>query len=202
MADRTQTDELNVFNEVQRIIDGLIKFDADSRMRIYRTVGTFFGFDSPATKAPQDADRPTDPTKNSREPHFSTHEAPSPKDFVFQKQPNTQIERVACLAYYLTHHRDTPHFKTTDISKLNTEAAQAKLPNASYTVRDATRASLLATATGGMKQLSALGEKYVEALPDRAAATALTSTMRGRRSRRKSGRNGTREAGSPEKADQ
>ena len=82
MADRTQTDELNVFNEVQRIIDGLIKFDADSRMRIYRTVGTFFGFDGPATKAPQDADRPTDPTKNSREPHFSTHEAPSPKDFV------------------------------------------------------------------------------------------------------------------------
>ena len=44
MADRTQTDDLNIFNEVRSIIDGLIKFDADSRMRIYRTVGTFFRF--------------------------------------------------------------------------------------------------------------------------------------------------------------
>lgn len=32
MADRTQTDELNTFNEVWNIIDGLIRFDADSRM--------------------------------------------------------------------------------------------------------------------------------------------------------------------------
>lgn len=202
MADRTQTDELNVFNEVQRVIDGLIKFDADSRMRIYRTVGTFFGFDDPDPKGSQGAGSRTDPTKNSREPHFSTHEAPSPKDFVFQKRPSTQIERVACLAYYLTHHRGAPHFKTTDISMLNTEAAQAKLSNASYAVRDATRSGLLATATKGMKQLSALGEKYVEALPDRAAATALTSTMRARRSSRQSGRNATGEAGGPAKESQ
>ena len=202
MADRTQTDELNIFNEVQRVIDGLIKFDADSRMRIYRTVGTFFGFDAPDPKAPQGAGGRTNPTQNARDPHFSTHEDPSPKDFVFQKQPSTQIERVACLAYYLTHYRGTPHFKTTDISKLNTEAAQAKLSNASYAVRDATRSGLLATATKGMKQLSAPGEKYVEALPDRAAATAITSTTRGRRSRRKSGRNGAREAGGSEKESQ
>ena len=184
MAEHTPADESNVFNEVRRVIDGLIKFDADSRMRIYRTVGTFFGFDDPGPQASQSAGSRTDPTENSREPHFSTHEAPSPKDFVFQKRPNTRIERIACLAYYLTHHRDTPHFKTIDISKLNTEAAQTKLSNASYAVNDATRSGLLATATKGMKQLSALGEKYVEALPDRAAATALTSTTRGRRSRR------------------
>ena len=202
MAEHTPADELNVFNEVRRVIDGLIKFDADSRMRIYRTVGTFFGFDDSAPQAAQSATSRTDPTENSREPHFSTHEAPSPKDFVFQKRPNTQIERIACLAYYLSHHRDTPHFKTIDISKLNTEAAQTKLSNASYAVNDATRSGLLATATKGMKQLSALGEKYVEALPDRAAATALTSTMKGRRSRRKSVRNGTGEAGDPEKESQ
>ena len=197
MADRTQTDDLNIFNEVRSIIDGLIKFDADSRMRIYRTVGTFFGFDDPASSAPQ-----YDPTKSPREPHFSTHEAPSPKDFVFHKRPGTQIERVACLAYYLTHHRDTPHFKTTDISKLNTEAAQTKLSNPSYAVNDATRSGLLATAAKGMKQLSVIGEKYVEALPDHAAAKALASPLKGRRSRRKSGRDGAREAGGSEKESQ
>ena len=38
MAEHTPADELNVFNEVRRVIDGLIKFDADSRVRIYRTV--------------------------------------------------------------------------------------------------------------------------------------------------------------------
>ncbi len=113
---------------------------------------------------------------------------------MFQKQPNTQIERVACLAYYLTHHRGTPHFKTTDISKLNTEAAQSKLSNVSHAVNDATRAGLLATAAKGTKQLSALGEKYVEALPDRAAAKAVGPTMRGRRPRKKSNRNGAGEA--------
>ena len=202
MADRTQTDELNIFNEVRSIIDGLIKFDADSRMRIYRTVGTFFGFDDSASGAPQDTGNRVDPTKSPREPHFSTHEAPSPKDFVFQKRPGTQIERVACLAYYLTHHRDTPHFKTTDISKLNTEAAQTKLSNASYAVSDATRSGLLATAAKGMKQLSALGEKYVEALPDHAAARELVSAMRERRSRRKSNRNGTDETGGRKKETQ
>ena len=121
---------------------------------------------------------------------------------MFHKRPGTQIERVACLAYYLTHHRDTPHFKTTDISKLNTEAAQTKLPNASYSVNDATRSGLLATAAKGMKQLSPMGEKYVEALPDHAAAKALASTLKGRRSRRKSGRDGAREAGGSEKESQ
>ena len=202
MADRTQTEESNIFNEVRSIIDGLIKFDADSRMRIYRTVGTFFGLDDSASSAPQGAGSRIDPTKSPREPHFSPHEVPSPKDFVFQKRPSTQIERVACLAYYLTHHRDTPHFKTTDISKLNTEAAQTKLSNPSYTVNDATRSGLLATAAKGMKQLSAMGEKYVEALPDHAAAKALTSTLKGRRSRRKPGRDGAREAGGTEQESQ
>ena len=51
----------------------------------------------------------------------------SPKDFLFRKEPNTDVERVACLAYYLTHRRGTNHFKTIDISKLNTEAAPAQV---------------------------------------------------------------------------
>jgi len=46
----------------------------------------------------------------------------SPKDFLLEKQPRTDVERIACLAYYLTHYRATPHFKTIDLSILNTEA--------------------------------------------------------------------------------
>lgn len=55
-----------------------------------------------------------------------------PKEFMVQKRPRTDIERVACLGFYLTHYRDTPHFKTLDISKLNTEAAQPKFTNAAW----------------------------------------------------------------------
>jgi hypothetical protein len=49
-----------------------------------------------------------------------------------EKQPKTDIERIACLAYYLRHFRDAPFFKTKYLSSLNTEAAQQKFSNAAY----------------------------------------------------------------------
>src|SRR5258705_835088 len=36
----------------------------------------------------------------------------SAKEFLAEKRPKTDVERVACLAYYLTHFRETPEFKT------------------------------------------------------------------------------------------
>jgi hypothetical protein len=113
----------------------------------------------------------------------------SPKDFMFQKSPQTDVDRVACLAYFLTHYRDNGHFKTTDISLLNTEAAQMKLSNTAYAVVNATNAGLLVPAGKGAKQLSAAGEKYVELLPDRPAAKESLAAYRSRR-RRKAKKNG------------
>lgn len=191
MAEHALADEQSINNEVHKVIGDLIKFDPDHRVRIYRTVGAFFGFDDmqPAS-VPETNRRPALP-KDPREPHFSTHEEtpPSPKDFMFQKHSDTAVERIACLAYYLTHYRNTPHFKTIDISKLNTEAAQTKLSNASDSTSKAIRAGLLAVAPKGARQLSALGEKLVEALPDRDAARALRSKNPSRRTRTKSGGN-------------
>src|SRR5438105_4083846 len=46
-------------------------------------------------------------------------ETPTPKAFLLEKRPRTDVERVACLAYYLTHYREMPEFKTNDITKLN-----------------------------------------------------------------------------------
>lgn len=189
MDEPARTDEQSLFDEVQKVINGLMKFDADSRARIYRTVGTFFGFDDQSPGATPGADRPPASAGESREPHFSTREKISPKDFLFQKQPRSEVDRVVCIAYYLTHHRATPHFKTTDVNKLNTEAAQTKLSNASATVGNAVGRGLLATATKGMKQLSAVGERYVEAMPDHAGARSLLATMRTRRPRKKPGGN-------------
>jgi uncharacterized protein YcfJ len=89
------------------------------------------------------------------------------KQFVSQKRPKNMYQRVACLAYYLTHAVETPHFKTKDISKANTDAAVSKLTNASVFVNDATsKYHYLSQAPGGAKQITVLGEQLVEALPD------------------------------------
>jgi len=94
------------------------------------------------------------------------------------------VERVACLAYYLTHYRSIPEFKTLDISKLNTEAAQPKFSNASVPVDNARQKTFLVSTTRGNKQLGALGERFVQALPDREAAKNVMHNLRVRRFKR------------------
>ncbi|MDE0004914.1 MAG: hypothetical protein OXQ29_19665 [Rhodospirillaceae bacterium] len=191
MPEPLPADERTVYNQVQKIIGDLIALDKDSRIRIYRTVGAFFGFEDARPSTTPSGAVPTSRPATSRDPHFSAPSPPPLKDFLFEKKPTTDVDRVACLAYYLTHHRDAPHFRTTEISKLNTEAAQVKFSNPSAAVNNAVRAGLLTAATRGTKQLTAHGERYVEALPDRAAATQLLSRARPRRSRKKPAGNGS-----------
>ena len=177
----TSTDERKVYSAVQTLITAMLEFDKDTRTRMLKTVATFFGIDSLQANG-----TPTNVGLGGHNPTplFSDREELSPKDFLFQKQPKTDVERAACLAFYLTHYRNFPHFKTTDISKLNTEAAQLKFSNASYTVNNATRAGFLAPATGGAKQLSALGEKFIDLLPNRDAAKKAMSELKPKRRRR------------------
>ncbi len=186
MAEPVLSDERTVHDFVQKTINGLFEFDEDNRLRIYKTVGTFFGFDAP-TPQPTAVGITTHSrgSKDPRTPSFTGGEEVAPKDFLFQKRPNTDVDRVACLAYYLTHYRDTPHFKTIDISTLNTEAAQIKFSNTAQAVGNALRAGLLVHAGSASRQLSAVGEQYVEALPDSTAAKATLSGMRPRRGRKK-----------------
>ncbi|MCH8147635.1 MAG: hypothetical protein IH987_06510 [Planctomycetes bacterium] len=122
---------------------------------------------------------------NDRKLSFADRETLSPKAFLHEKQPKTDIERVACLAYFLAYYRDTPHFKTLDISKLNTEAAQLKFSNPAHTVANATKGGLVAPAGKGAKQISAIGERFVDALPNRDDAKSVLGRMRRRRSRNK-----------------
>jgi hypothetical protein len=92
----------------------------------------------------------------------------TPKQFIAQKRPGSNYERVACLAYYLANYRETQHFKTSDINQLNTESAH-HFTNAALFVRHATNTyRYLSSAGGGKKQITILGEAVVEALPDRA----------------------------------
>jgi hypothetical protein len=158
------------------VISAFKRLDEDGRLKLFRAVGTVFGLDVEISSRPSTGGHAwTFPDR------FSKDHPISPKEFLLKKQPRTDVERVACLAYYLTHYREQPHFKTLDISKLNTEAAQIKLSNPASAVDNAATYGYLTQATRGSKQLSAPGEKYVEALPDREAARVAMASARPRK---------------------
>ena len=156
MSENSATDESEVLKQV---IDSLRNLNEDSRNRLLKTLLTYFDYRGSAPTSNGSGGIPS--PKSDREPFFGDRPALSPKDFMHEKDPKTDVERVTCLAYYLTNYRDKPHFKTVDISQLNTEAAQIKLSNPSASIENATAAGLLTTAGGGSKQISVHGDKVV-----------------------------------------
>jgi len=174
----TRRRELEVLTRILADLQGL---DPEGRLRVLRTVSTYYQF-SPTPEPHVPIGVPED----SRPGPFSEDRSISPKNFIMQKQPQTDVERVASLAYYLTHYRDLPHFKSLDISKVNTEAAQPKFANANTAVENATKTGYLAAAAKGYKQLSGPGELFVLKLPDREAAKLAMATVRSKRKARKS----------------
>jgi hypothetical protein len=172
------------FTEVVPIFKRL---NQEGRERLLRTIATMFGIEIYGLPSPSRPPLHGTTGFNQAEPFssFSEDRSIPPKEFMMQKSPRTDIERVACLGYYLTHYRDTPHFKTLDLSKLNTEAAQPKFSNAARAVDNATKGGYLVLATKGNKQLSAAGELFVQALPDRGAAKSAMLNSRPRRKMKK-----------------
>lgn len=120
--------------------------------------------------------------KNSQMPGGGN---PTPKQFLVQKKPKNNYERVACLAYYITNYRDTPHFKTGDINKLNTESAHHFTNPAVFVMHATSAYHYLTAAGGGKKQITPLGEAIVDALPDRAAVAAAIAENKPTRKRAK-----------------
>jgi hypothetical protein len=97
-------------------------------------------------------------------------EIPAPRDFMTRKKPQSHVERIACLAYYLANYRGVRSFKSPEISELNIEAAGHKFGNLSRDMDNADRSSgFIVSAGKGAKQLTARGEAVVDALPDREA---------------------------------
>jgi len=160
--------------------------EEDGRHRVMQTVAAYYGFAFP--RAPLAVDGPSAvpyiASGGEINRRFSDHEDIDPRHFILEKRPATDVERVACLAYYLEHMRGMRQFKTLDISKLNTEAAQPKFSNPSVAISNALRAGYLAEGSKGHKQLSAPGEHFVLALPDREAASQVLSRARKKRRKR------------------
>ena len=188
----TNVDEIQVLGNV---LAALQRLEPEARARILHTIGTYFGIGTRVVSS-QAGTLAGNGTSSS----FSEDRSISPKDFIMQKQPRSDVEKVACLAFYLTHYRDTNHFKTLDISQLNTEAAQVKFSNAAVAVDNATRKGFIVPLGKGQKQLSAIGEQFVLALPDRDAAQAAFSNMRRRRKTRKFNPDDSEESGTDKNA--
>lgn len=177
-----QENDIN-FDIVGKIVSLLQNLDKENQIHVLKTVNIWLKLNNYSVGQDQSLTSISDKTLLAQGTHeatskFSDREEMSPKEFVLEKEPQTTIARIACLAYYLTHYRETPQFKTLDLSKLNTEAAQPKFSNAAQSVNDATKCGFLVPATKGQKQISAIGEQYVLALPDQEAAKGVLNRLR------------------------
>lgn len=171
---------------LQRVISDISGLPVESRKRIIDTVCTFFDLGHRHSEQVSHQSTTALVPKTFSQFRFSESEVPTPKQFMLDKNPQTDVERVACLAFYLTHYKSQPHFKTKDIGDLNTDAAHRRFSNAAMAVVNATNSGYLVPSVKGCKQLSASGEQYVQALPDREAARTVLERMKPRRSGRNS----------------
>ena len=176
-----QLESVDPVHKVSEVLPGVIaafkQLDSVGRETLLRTISALFGLkDNDPNFIHEQAGPPA--THGDR---FSKDRPLTAKEFLLKKQPKTDVERVACLAYFLNQYEGQSHFKTLDISKLNTEAAQTKFSNAAVAVENATKSGYLALAPKGCKQISGAGELFVEALPDREAAKEAMLAARPRR---------------------
>lgn len=192
MKNQPVDENLNERTVLNQVLESLQKFDKDAQLRILRTVQTFLEIGSeevglPVMPKQPSGDRPSSHQVQSDEKYresFSSHIEVSPKEFFRKKQPQTDVERMACLAFFLTHHRDTQFFKTLDLCKINTEAAQPKFSNAAKASSNALRGGYFAAGGKSDRQLSAAGEEFVAALPDREAAKLAMVNARPKRKKK------------------
>jgi len=153
------------------ILNALGPLSEDARKFVLRTASDRLGIRS-TVKTLGDYSEPVSGS-NSMSPTGGL-EGTSAKDFLKAKKPLSELQRIVCLAFYLTHAQGKRHFKTQDLTALNTEAAGGRFSNPSATVRNATSQShFFAPAPKGTKQITSLGEDYVEALPDQDAAKTV-----------------------------
>jgi hypothetical protein len=157
----------NELAAMEAVFAALEPLTADERGRALAWVTQKLGLPSRSSPGGSAGEAPT-----SSAPGSSSSADVTPKVFVSQRRPNSDIQRVAALAYYLTHARGVTQFETKDLTKLNSEAAQRAFSNSAYAVANAVKADYLAGAGGRKKQITTRGEALVEALPDQSAVRA------------------------------
>lgn len=168
-------DETSSLAALNTVLNTLTPLTSSDRSRVINTILTFFGTNQTGSS------NLAENTSASNFPPSAKDRNITPKQFLMEKQPKTDVERIACLAYYLTHFRDTPHFKTQDLTNLNTESAQPRFSNAAKSAGNAVSYGYLALANKGNRQLSGPGELFIQNLPNREAAKEAMANAKPRK---------------------
>jgi|SRR5438067_8966352 len=98
--------------------------------------------------------------------------------FIRLKKPTTDVQRVACLGYYLVQTTGQHGFTSKAISTAHTDSGGSSI-NMTRALDNATRqAKYLSNRGPREKQLTTLGEDVVDALPDQAAVKAIEAAAK------------------------
>jgi hypothetical protein len=170
------------------VLSALGPLEADKRAFVFRTAAERLQI-SGVVQNGKVPGHPTPTVEGNNGTPDQGLEGVSPKEFLRRKKPISELQRIVCLAYYLANARNQPHFKTSDLTALNTEGAGSNFSNASKTVGNATLQSrfLAPAGKGGSKQITPHGEDYVRALPDQEAAKAVVAAHKSPRRKGKKG---------------
>jgi hypothetical protein len=169
-----------------KVLDALSKLEPAAQQWVLSTAATRLNVSTIAIAPPSGG---TPVSHRTATPPSGSIGSLHPKEFMRQKAPQSDVDRVACLAYYLTHGRQASAYSSRELTAMNTEAAGPKL-NMSRAVDNATKQSGYLTSAGkGKKQITSYGEDVVNALPDYEAvktlATTRTAKPRKKKARRK-----------------
>lgn len=165
------------------VVDAIGQLDEPQKLWVLQTAASRFSL-----KIETSLGGGTSPGGTGSPPAAGTTQTPGGgklplKDFMRAKDPQTDVQKVTCLAYYLTKFRDTTRFKTKDFIKLNTEAAWPNFSNPTVAVNNARKDKYLTPAGRGDKQLTNRGEALVEALPNQEKVKSLMSRSPSRKKR-------------------
>lgn len=167
-------DPVKELTAMQSALEALMPLDDDARKRAIGWLSSALGLGGQVNLGAQPL---AVVDEQSDEDNFG-----SPREFMFDKKPKTDVERMACLGFYLTYARDLKEFNTRDLTALNQEAAGIKFTNPTRSVNNATsRNHYFAPGNRGKKQLSPIGEQVVRALPDRDAVRQALAEHQPRR---------------------
>jgi hypothetical protein len=167
--------DVKSFDALIKVVSALKGLDRDCQNRILKAVATFL--DTPGDIFENLHIENPSVDQKTKISSFKEKEI-QPKDFLDKKRPKTDIERIVCLAYYLMQHRGKKSFKTVDLSGLNLEAAQPKLSNPTVAITNAIKKGMLMHTSAGLKQITLIGENFVNELPDRQAAVAKMTNQK------------------------
>ena len=164
------------------VLKALAPLPDDSKTFVFRTAAERLGLSCGNIRRESSTRSESDQGNRSERSELTM----TPKGFLRSKRPSSELQRMVCLAYYLTFVQEKPHFKTQDLTALNTDAAGGKFSNPSATVRNATSQSrFFAPGPKGTKQITSLGEDYVNALPDQDEAKTVVLSHKPRGTKRR-----------------